>query len=124
MSLRADVIVGADGVNSAVRGTGGFKSRMSPGSSYVRTIVRGRASPWFEEYWTPLGSFGQAPLDGDLVYFWAAAHVGAAAEAVVSTRPCSLPRGVATGTTCRSRPVGGRSLRWRTLRTTGRQSGI
>jgi 2-polyprenyl-6-methoxyphenol hydroxylase-like FAD-dependent oxidoreductase len=81
-SLQADLIVGADGVNSAVRGTGGFVSRVSSGSSYVRTIVSGRASPWFEEYWTPLGSFGQAPLDGDLVYFWAAAHVGAAAEAV------------------------------------------
>jgi len=82
MSLRADVIVGADGVNSAVRSTGGFESRVSVGSSYVRAIVRGRASPWFEEYWTPLGSFGQAPLGGDFVYFWAAAHVGAAADAV------------------------------------------
>jgi FAD-dependent urate hydroxylase len=82
VSLRADVIVGADGVNSAVRSTGGFKSRVSPGSSYVRAIVRGRASPWFEEYWTPLGSFGQAPLGGDIVYFWAASHVGAAADAV------------------------------------------
>jgi 2-polyprenyl-6-methoxyphenol hydroxylase-like FAD-dependent oxidoreductase len=82
MSLRADVIVGADGVNSAVRSTGGFESRVSLGSSYVRAIVRGRASPWFEEYWTPLGSFGQAPLGGDFVYFWAAAHVGAAADAV------------------------------------------
>jgi 2-polyprenyl-6-methoxyphenol hydroxylase-like FAD-dependent oxidoreductase len=81
-SLPADVIVGADGVNSAVRSTGGFVSRVSSGSSYVRTLVRGRASPWFEEYWTPLGSFGQAPLDGDLVYFWAAAHVAGAAEAV------------------------------------------
>ena len=81
-SLRADVIVGADGVNSAVRSTGGFKSRMSLVSSYVRTIVRGRASPWFEEYWTPLGSFGQAPLGGDLIYFWAAAHVAGAADAV------------------------------------------
>jgi 2-polyprenyl-6-methoxyphenol hydroxylase-like FAD-dependent oxidoreductase len=40
MSLRADLIVGADGVNSAVRSTGSFKSRMSLGSSYVRTIVR------------------------------------------------------------------------------------
>jgi 2-polyprenyl-6-methoxyphenol hydroxylase-like FAD-dependent oxidoreductase len=74
--------VGADGVNSAVRSTGGFMSRVSSGSSYVRTIVKGRANPWFEEYWTPLGSFGQAPLDGDLVYFWAAAHVAEAAEAV------------------------------------------
>jgi 2-polyprenyl-6-methoxyphenol hydroxylase-like FAD-dependent oxidoreductase len=82
VSLRADVIVGADGVNSAVRSTGGFKSRVSPGSSYVRAIVRGRASPRFEEYWTPLGSFGQAPLGGDLVYFWAASHGGAAADAV------------------------------------------
>ncbi|HEY6683036.1 MAG TPA: NAD(P)/FAD-dependent oxidoreductase [Propionibacteriaceae bacterium] len=80
--LRADVVVAADGVNSAVRSTGGFVSRVSSGSSYVRAIVRGRANPWFEEYWTPLGSFGQAPLDGDLVYFWAAAHVAEAAEAV------------------------------------------
>jgi 2-polyprenyl-6-methoxyphenol hydroxylase-like FAD-dependent oxidoreductase len=81
-SLRADVIVGADGVNSAVRSTGGFVSRVSLGSSYVRAIVRGQVSPWFEEYWTPLGSFGQAPLGGDLVYFWAAAHVAGAADAV------------------------------------------
>jgi 2-polyprenyl-6-methoxyphenol hydroxylase-like FAD-dependent oxidoreductase len=81
-SLRADVIVGADGVNSAVRSTGGFVSRVSPGSSYVRAIVSGQVSPWFEEYWTPLGSFGQAPLGGDLIYFWAAAHVAAAADAV------------------------------------------
>jgi 2-polyprenyl-6-methoxyphenol hydroxylase-like FAD-dependent oxidoreductase len=62
MSLQADVIVGADWANSAVRSTGGFVSRVSSASSYVRTIVRGRASAWFEEYWTPPGSFGQAPL--------------------------------------------------------------
>jgi 2-polyprenyl-6-methoxyphenol hydroxylase-like FAD-dependent oxidoreductase len=80
--LRADVIVGADGVNSTVRSTGGFASRVSSGSSYVRAIVTGRFSPWFEEYWTPLGSFGQAPLDGDRIYFWAATHVGRTAEAV------------------------------------------
>jgi hypothetical protein len=55
---------------------------VSSSSSYVRAIVTGRANPWFEEYWTPLGSFGQAPLDGDLIYFWAAAHVAGAAEAV------------------------------------------
>jgi 2-polyprenyl-6-methoxyphenol hydroxylase-like FAD-dependent oxidoreductase len=81
-SLRADLIVGADGDNSTMRSTGGFVSRVSPGSSYVRAIVRGQASPWFEEYWTPLGSFGHAPLGGDFVYFWAAAHVDAAADAV------------------------------------------
>lgn len=82
ISLRADLTVGADGVNSAVRSTGGFVSRVSLGSSYVRAIVGGLANPWFEEYWTPLGSFGQAPLAGDLIYFWAASHRGAAAEAV------------------------------------------
>jgi 2-polyprenyl-6-methoxyphenol hydroxylase-like FAD-dependent oxidoreductase len=37
-----------------------------------------------DEVWIEIqvGSFGQAPLDGDLVYFWAAAHVAGAAEAV------------------------------------------
>ena len=35
---------------------------MSAGSTYVRAIVQGRANPWFEEYWTPLGSFGHALL--------------------------------------------------------------
>jgi 2-polyprenyl-6-methoxyphenol hydroxylase-like FAD-dependent oxidoreductase len=65
-----------------VRSSGGFQSRVSSGSSYVRAIVTGRPRPWFEEYWTPLGSFGQAPLNGDLIYFWAAAHVAGAAEAV------------------------------------------
>ena len=88
--LRSDVIVGADGVNSAVRSTGGFEGRVSLGSSYVRTIVKGRASPWFEEYWTSLGSFGQAPLGGDLVYFWAATHAAGAAEAVARRGlPCA-----------------------------------
>ena len=82
VNLRADVVVGADGVSSAVRRTGGFQCRVSQGSSYVRAIVRGDANPWFEEYWTPLGSFGHAPLDGGLVYFWAAAHAAAAADAV------------------------------------------
>ena len=55
---------------------------LSAGSTYVRAIVQGRANPWFEEFWTPLGSFGHAPLGGDTTYFWAAAHWAAAAEAV------------------------------------------
>jgi 2-polyprenyl-6-methoxyphenol hydroxylase-like FAD-dependent oxidoreductase len=72
-TLRADLVVGADGVSSSVRNTGGFTSRLALGSTYVRTIVEGRANPWFEEFWTPLGSFGHAPLGGDTTYFWAAA---------------------------------------------------
>jgi 2-polyprenyl-6-methoxyphenol hydroxylase-like FAD-dependent oxidoreductase len=81
-TLLADLVVGADGVNSAVRSTGGFRSRLSSGSSYVRTIVQGHAGPWFEEFWTPLGSFGHAPLGGDATYFWAAAHSPAVTDAV------------------------------------------
>jgi 2-polyprenyl-6-methoxyphenol hydroxylase-like FAD-dependent oxidoreductase len=81
-TLHADLVVGADGVNSAVRSTGGFRSRLSAGSSYVRTIVQGQANPWFEEFWTQLGSFGHAPLGGDTTYFWAAAHSPAVTDAV------------------------------------------
>jgi 2-polyprenyl-6-methoxyphenol hydroxylase-like FAD-dependent oxidoreductase len=81
-TLLADLVIGADGVNSAVRSTGGFHSRLSAGSSYLRTIVQGQANPWFEEFWTPLGSFGHAPLGGDTTYFWAAAHSPAVTEAV------------------------------------------
>ena len=81
-TLHADLVVGADGVNSAVRSTGGFYSRLSAGSSYVRTIVQGHANPWFEEFWTPLGSFGHAPLGGDTTYFWAAAQSPAVTDAV------------------------------------------
>lgn len=81
-TLRADLVVGADGVHSAVRSTGGFRSRLSTGSSYVRTLVEGRTHPWFEEFWTPLGSFGHAPLGGETTYFWAAAHAPAVADAV------------------------------------------
>ena len=80
--LRADVIVGADGVSSAVRGTGGFEAKVWPGSGYIRAIVKGQVRPELEEYWTPLGSFGHAPLTGDFIYFWAAAHAAVAADAV------------------------------------------
>ena len=81
-TLQADLVVGADGVSSAVRNTGGFHSGQSAGSSYLRTIVEGQGNPWFEEFWTPLGSFGRAPLGGGTTYFWAAAHSAAVAEAV------------------------------------------
>ena len=81
-TMHADLVVGADGVNSIVRNTGGFQSRQSAGSSYVRTIVAGQGNPWFEEFWTPLGSFGRAPLGDDTIYFWAAAHSPAVADAV------------------------------------------
>jgi 2-polyprenyl-6-methoxyphenol hydroxylase-like FAD-dependent oxidoreductase len=81
-TLRADLVVGADGVSSAVRETGGFNSRVSAGHSYVRTVVQGDVTPWLEEYWTRLGSFGHAPLGHGLAYFWVAAQAPSAADAV------------------------------------------
>jgi 2-polyprenyl-6-methoxyphenol hydroxylase-like FAD-dependent oxidoreductase len=81
-TLSADLIVGADGVSSAVRETGGFSSRVSAGHSYARTVVNDDdAAPWFEEYWTRLGSFGHAPLGHGLSYFWVAAETPPAADA-------------------------------------------
>src|SRR4029453_9658014 len=47
VTLRADLVVGADGAGSAVRGTGGFVSRVSQGSTYVRTLLpAGLTRPW------------------------------------------------------------------------------
>jgi 2-polyprenyl-6-methoxyphenol hydroxylase-like FAD-dependent oxidoreductase len=81
-TLRADLVVGADGVSSAVRETGGFNSRVSAGHSYARTVVQGDVTPWLEEYWTRLGSFGHAPLGQGFAYFWVAAQAPPAADAV------------------------------------------
>ena len=81
-TLHADLVVGADGSNSAVRSTGGFTSRVSTGSTYVRTIIQREANPWFEEFWTPLGSVGHAPLGDGTTYFWAAAQTAAMADAL------------------------------------------
>jgi 2-polyprenyl-6-methoxyphenol hydroxylase-like FAD-dependent oxidoreductase len=81
-TVRADVVIGADGVSSRVRASGGFVSRVSPGTRYVRTIVDRDVGASFEEHWTALGSFGLGPLGAGRTYFWVAAHRGAAAEAV------------------------------------------
>ena len=82
--LRFDLVVGADGANSAVRSTGAFPARISTGSRYVRAIVDAPADAGFEEYWTPLGSFGHAAIGpaGSPTYFWAAAHAPQVADAV------------------------------------------
>jgi 2-polyprenyl-6-methoxyphenol hydroxylase-like FAD-dependent oxidoreductase len=81
-TLSADLVVGADGVSSAVREAGGFNSRVSAGHSYARTVVQSDVTPWLEEYWTRLGSFGHAPLGHGLAYFWVAAQAPPAADAV------------------------------------------
>ena len=82
VTLRAGLVVGADGAGSAVRGTGGFVSRVSQGSTYVRTLIPARLNGPLAEYWTPLGSFGHAPLGDDATYVWAAADAAAVRDAV------------------------------------------
>jgi 2-polyprenyl-6-methoxyphenol hydroxylase-like FAD-dependent oxidoreductase len=80
--LPADLVVGADGVGSVVRDSGGFDSRISAGSTYLRGIVQGWSDPLAQEYWTPLGSFGHARLADHTTYFWAAADAPSVADAV------------------------------------------
>jgi 2-polyprenyl-6-methoxyphenol hydroxylase-like FAD-dependent oxidoreductase len=89
-NLPADLVVGADGVGSVVRETGGFDSRMSAGSTYLRSIVPGWPDPLAQEYWTRLGSFGHAALRDDTTYFWAAADASPVADAVSGRDLASL----------------------------------
>ena len=70
--VAADLIIGADGVHSAVRRSGTFGDRVSPtGHTYVRGIVQGAFDVEAGEYWTPLGLFGNAPLGDGTTYFYA-----------------------------------------------------
>lgn len=60
--LEADVVVGADGVHSAVREHSGIPARVGSGLRYVRGIGAEVPLDGLIEYWTSLGIFGVAPL--------------------------------------------------------------
>jgi 2-polyprenyl-6-methoxyphenol hydroxylase-like FAD-dependent oxidoreductase len=80
--LTADLIVGADGVNSVIRASGDFAAEVSDRqTTYVRGLVPRADSEVFAEYWTPLGAFGAAPV-GRLTYFYAAGYRQPAAAAL------------------------------------------
>jgi 2-polyprenyl-6-methoxyphenol hydroxylase-like FAD-dependent oxidoreductase len=86
-TLRAELVVGADGLGSTVRGGGEFGATVTDNqTTYVRGLIAGSGSEngsvEFAEYWTPLGAFGIATLTPDVTYFYAAAYRGAAAEAI------------------------------------------
>lgn len=73
-SITADLVVGADGVGSAVRGSGAFGARTrETGARYVRGLVEGAGLGIEGEYWTRLGLFGGVALDDSTTYFYAAA---------------------------------------------------
>jgi 2-polyprenyl-6-methoxyphenol hydroxylase-like FAD-dependent oxidoreductase len=80
-TIRADLVVGADGLHSRVRETGDFGATLTPGLPYLRGL--GTASPLgaMTEYWTSLGIFGAGPVRGAL-YFYASAHAPPLAAAL------------------------------------------
>jgi 2-polyprenyl-6-methoxyphenol hydroxylase-like FAD-dependent oxidoreductase len=79
--LPANLVVGADGVNSTVRTGGDFGARVgATGARYLRGLVP--RVPLEGEFWTPLGLFGGAPVDGTTTYFYAAATAPEVADAL------------------------------------------
>jgi 2-polyprenyl-6-methoxyphenol hydroxylase-like FAD-dependent oxidoreductase len=79
-TVRADLVIGADGVHSRVRQGGAFGARVgAPGIPYVRAIVpEGLARG--EEAWTAAGLFGSFPVPGG-TYLYASAGTAACAAA-------------------------------------------
>jgi 2-polyprenyl-6-methoxyphenol hydroxylase-like FAD-dependent oxidoreductase len=68
-TLRADLIIGADGVHSRVREGGNFGARVrSTGIRYVRTLLETDVATGTEA-WTPAGLFGSFAVDGGTYAF-------------------------------------------------------
>ena len=80
--LRAELVIGADGVHSAVRAAGDFGARLTrTGISYLRGLT-GPGHARGEEAWTAVGLFGSFAVPGG-TYFYASAN-GAARAAVAA----------------------------------------
>jgi 2-polyprenyl-6-methoxyphenol hydroxylase-like FAD-dependent oxidoreductase len=78
-----DLVIGADGIHSVIRGSGTFGTRVeSTGTRYVRGLTPTRP-PELEsvEAWTPLGIFGRAPI-AEGAYFFSSAKERVLADAV------------------------------------------
>jgi 2-polyprenyl-6-methoxyphenol hydroxylase-like FAD-dependent oxidoreductase len=61
-SLRAELIIGADGAHSRVRDCGNFGATVRRGIRYVRMLVPGEVATGVEA-WTPAGLFGAFAVD-------------------------------------------------------------
>jgi 2-polyprenyl-6-methoxyphenol hydroxylase-like FAD-dependent oxidoreductase len=79
--VRADLVVGADGLHSSVRGAGGFDAVLTPGPTYLRGLSRAAQSGPMTEYWTPVGIFGAGAVDG-ATYFYASTAAASVADAL------------------------------------------
>ena len=81
----ADLVVGCDGVRSAVRATGNFGAQVRDTRyAYLRGLLPADGVP-DGEYWTPIGLFGGAPVDATTHYFYASV-AGAEVRAAVAAR--------------------------------------
>jgi 2-polyprenyl-6-methoxyphenol hydroxylase-like FAD-dependent oxidoreductase len=82
-TLAADLVVGADGVHSAVRAAGDFGARVTrTGISYIRGLT-GPGLARGEEAWTAAGLFGSFAVP-DGTYFFASASSAASRHAVAA----------------------------------------
>jgi 2-polyprenyl-6-methoxyphenol hydroxylase-like FAD-dependent oxidoreductase len=79
--LVADVVVGADGVHSAVRHHSGLGVRVGHGLRYLRGLASEVPLDGMTEYWTRLGIFGVAPVPHGC-YFYCSAQAKPLAEAL------------------------------------------
>lgn len=82
-ALAGDLVIGADGVRSTVRGCGAFGAELRPtAATYVRALVPGDSLFAPGEYWTQLGLFGGAPIGDGSTYVFADASAPPVAEAL------------------------------------------
>jgi 2-polyprenyl-6-methoxyphenol hydroxylase-like FAD-dependent oxidoreductase len=89
--LKGDLVVGADGVGSVVRGAGDFGASVHrTAHRYLRAVVPdGGAGPAGSpglggEFWTPAGLFGGTRIDADYLYFYADVTAPSVASAVAA----------------------------------------
>ena len=81
--VRADLVVGADGLRSVVRSAGDFGGRVTDRHlTYVRGSVPANGETAFVEHWTPLGAFGAAPIGAGTTYIYFGGYRAEAADAV------------------------------------------
>jgi 2-polyprenyl-6-methoxyphenol hydroxylase-like FAD-dependent oxidoreductase len=82
-TVKAELVVGADGVGSTVRDHGDFGAQVrASGATYLRGLVAGDDLGLKDEYWTPLGLFGGLSMGDGSTYFYAAATAPPVAAAV------------------------------------------
>lgn len=83
-TVRATLVVGADGLHSRVRGGGRFGPTLTRGITSLRALGGPVPAAAMTEYWTPLGIFGGAPVGADAFYCYASAEAPPVATALAS----------------------------------------